>query len=140
MLSFSRPEKLPLKIHTGSSGTIYSYWVEKALLFPNWSSFSRQLPSAYVSNFSQIFSQPWGGGRGSYGRGGICSLLAGPLRQGKKSWSAGGLSRADRYSRQFLTTRPNRPVRQGKQGGPVQEGSRSGRYGGRGGCTYIITS
>jgi hypothetical protein len=39
--SFSRPEKLLLKIHTGSSGTIYSYWVEKALLFPNWSSFSR---------------------------------------------------------------------------------------------------
>ncbi len=39
--SFSRLEKLPLKIHTGSSGTIYSYWVEKALLFANWSSFSR---------------------------------------------------------------------------------------------------
>ncbi len=38
--SFSRPEKLWLKIHTGSSGTVYSYWVEKALLFPNWSSFS----------------------------------------------------------------------------------------------------
>ncbi len=48
--SFSRPEKLPLKIHTGSSGTVYSYWVEKALLFPNWSSFSRQMPSPYVSN------------------------------------------------------------------------------------------
>ncbi len=26
--SFSWPEKLPLKIHTGSSGTVYSYWVE----------------------------------------------------------------------------------------------------------------
>jgi hypothetical protein len=49
--SFSRPEKLPLKIHTGSSGTVYSYWVEKALLFPNWSSFSRQTPSPYVLNF-----------------------------------------------------------------------------------------
>ncbi len=48
--SFSRPEKLPLKIHTGSSGTIYSYWVEKALLFANWSSFSRQMQSPYVSN------------------------------------------------------------------------------------------
>ncbi len=33
--SFSRPEKLPLKIHTSSSGTVYSYWVEKALLFSN---------------------------------------------------------------------------------------------------------
>jgi hypothetical protein len=49
--SFSRPEKLWLKIHTGSSGTVYSYWVEKALLFPNWSSFSRQTPSPYVSKF-----------------------------------------------------------------------------------------
>ncbi len=48
--SFSRPEKLPLKIHTGSSGTFYSYWVEKALLFANWSSFSRKMPSPYVSN------------------------------------------------------------------------------------------
>jgi hypothetical protein len=48
--SFSRPEKLRLKIHTGSSGTFYSYWVEKALLFANWSSFSRQMPSPYVSN------------------------------------------------------------------------------------------
>ncbi len=38
--------------------------MEKALLFPNWSSFSCQLLSAYVSNFSQIFSQPWGGGGG----------------------------------------------------------------------------
>jgi hypothetical protein len=30
------------------------------------------------------------------------------------------------------------PVRQGKEGGPVQEGSRSGRYGGGGGggCMY----
>jgi len=56
--SFSRPEKLPLKIHTGSSGDIYSYWVGKALLFPNWSSFSRQTPRPYVFNFSQIFSQP----------------------------------------------------------------------------------
>ncbi len=27
-------------------------------------------------------------------------------------------------------------VRQGKEGGPVREGSRSGRYGGGGGCTY----
>ncbi len=48
----------------------------------------------------------------------------------KEEWVAGGLFRADRYSRQFLTMHPNRPVRQGKQGGPVQEGSRSGRYGG----------
>jgi len=52
--SFSRPEKLWLKIHTGSSGTVYSYWVEKARLFPNWSSFSRQMPSPYVSNFRRF--------------------------------------------------------------------------------------
>jgi hypothetical protein len=52
--SFSQPEKLPLKIHTGSSGTVYSYWVEKALLFPNWSSFSRQTPSPYVSGFRRF--------------------------------------------------------------------------------------
>ncbi len=63
--------------------------MEKALIFPNWSSFSRQMPSPYVSN-SCGFSC---GGR--YGLGGICSLPAGP-------------------------------VRQGKQGGPVWEGSRSG--------------
>jgi hypothetical protein len=59
--SFSRPEKLPLKIHTGSSRAIYSYWVEKALLFPNWSSFSRQLPSPYVSNFRRFSLNPEGG-------------------------------------------------------------------------------
>ena len=59
--SFSRPEKLPVIIHTGSSGTIYSYWVEKALLFANWSSFSRQMPSPYVSNFRR-FSLNSGGG------------------------------------------------------------------------------
>jgi hypothetical protein len=46
--SFSRPEKLPLKIHTDSSGTFYSYWVEKALLFPIWSSFSRHMLSRYM--------------------------------------------------------------------------------------------
>jgi len=40
---FSRPEKLPLKIQTDSSGTFYSNWVEKALLFANWSSFSPNL-------------------------------------------------------------------------------------------------
>ncbi len=51
------------------------------------------MPSPYVSN-SCGFSC---GGR--YGRGGICSL-------------------------------PTGPVRQGKQVGPVQEGSRSGGYGG----------
>jgi hypothetical protein len=33
--SFSRSEKLWLKIHTGSSRTVYSNWVEKALLFPS---------------------------------------------------------------------------------------------------------
>jgi hypothetical protein len=77
---------------------------------------------------------------GRYGRGGICSLPAGPVRQGKKSGSAGGFSRADRYGRQFLSMCPGRPVRQGKQDRPVQEGSRSGRYGGEGGCNYIITS
>jgi hypothetical protein len=62
--SFSRPEKLPLKIHTGSSGAIYSYWVEKALLFPNWSSFSRHMPSPYVSNFRRFSLNPEGGGGG----------------------------------------------------------------------------
>jgi hypothetical protein len=31
--SYSRPEKLPLKIHTGSSGTFYSYLVENARPF-----------------------------------------------------------------------------------------------------------
>jgi len=46
----SRPEKLPLKIHTGYSRTFYSYWVGKALHFQNWSSFSRHMPSPYVSN------------------------------------------------------------------------------------------
>ncbi len=46
-----------------------------------------------------------------------------PVQEGKKSGSAGGLSRMDRYSRQLLSTHPGRPVRQGKQGGPVQEGS-----------------
>ena len=59
--SFSRPEKLWLKIQTGLSGTVYLYWVEKALLFPNWSSFSRQMPSPYVSN-SCGFSLHLGGG------------------------------------------------------------------------------
>ena len=49
--SFSPPEQPRLKIHTGLSGTVQSYWVEKALLFPNWSSFSRQMPSRYVSKF-----------------------------------------------------------------------------------------
>ncbi len=55
--SFSRPEKLWLKIHTGSSGTVYSYWVEsggKALLFSNWSfeeKVGHFLPSPYVFNF-----------------------------------------------------------------------------------------
>ena len=34
----------------GLERTIYSWWVEKALLFANWSSFSRQMPSPYVSN------------------------------------------------------------------------------------------
>jgi hypothetical protein len=49
--SFSRPEKLPLKIHKGSSRTFYLYWVEKALLFPNWSSFCRHMPSPSLANF-----------------------------------------------------------------------------------------
>ncbi len=40
-------------------------------------------------------------------------------------------AQADRYSRQFLTTHPTgRPVRQGYQGGPVQEGSQVGMGGG----------
>jgi hypothetical protein len=59
--SFSRPEKLPLKFHTGSSRAIYSYWVEKALLFSNWSSCSRQMPNPYVSK-SCGFSLHLGGG------------------------------------------------------------------------------
>jgi hypothetical protein len=80
---------LPLKIHTGSSRAIYSYWVEKALLFPNWSSFSRQLPSPYVSNFRRFSLYPEGGGREVW-TGGICSLPAGPVRHGKKSGCAGG--------------------------------------------------
>jgi hypothetical protein len=75
--------------------------VEKALLFSNWSSFSRQTQSPYVSN-SCGFSLPLGGGGG---RG-----------------SAGGFSRADRYSRQFLSTRPGRPVRQERRVG-LQRGS-----------------
>ncbi len=83
--SFSRPEKLPLKIHTGSSGTIYSYWVEKALLFPNWSSFSRHMPSPYVSN-SCGFSLHLGGGgglKGRYGQAiGIDRGKTSPGRQG----------------------------------------------------------
>ncbi len=62
--SFSRPEKLWLKIHTGSSRTVYSYWVEKARLFPNWSSFSRQMPSPYVSNSCGFFLNSVGGGGG----------------------------------------------------------------------------
>jgi hypothetical protein len=67
--SFSRPEKLWLKIHTGSSGTVYSYWVEKARLFPNWSSFSRQMPSPYVFNFRgfSLKSGRRGGGLGHTG-------------------------------------------------------------------------
>jgi hypothetical protein len=74
--SFSRPEKLWLKIHTGSSGTVYSYWVEKALLFPNWSSFSRQTPSPYVSNFRRFSLNSGGGGGDGHGTGQIelCAL------------------------------------------------------------------
>jgi hypothetical protein len=65
--SFSLPEKLPLKIHTGSSGTVYSYWVEKALPFSNWSSFSRQMPSPYVSNSWEVSRNSEGGIEGRAG-------------------------------------------------------------------------
>ncbi len=51
-----------------------------------------------------------------------------------------GFSCGGRYGRGGICSLPTGPVRQGKQGGPVQEGSRSGQYGGGGGCTYIITS
>jgi hypothetical protein len=85
-------------------------------------------------------------GRGEGGMDGEGSVHCRPGRYGKERRvrPEGGLSWADRYSRQFLTTGPNRPVRQGKQGGPVQEGSRSGWYGGRGGLhlhhNQLITS
>ncbi len=46
--------------------------------------------------------------------------------QSRSAGRTGGVSRADRYRREFLTTRPNMPVRQGKQGRPVQVGSRPG--------------
>ncbi len=78
--SFSRPEKLWLKIYTGSSGTVYSYWVEKALLFPNWSSFSRQMPSPYVSNFCG-FSLHLGGGSFRHTRHKTTDIL---LREARK--------------------------------------------------------
>ncbi len=62
--SFSRSQKLLLKVHTDSSRTFYSYWVEKALLFSNWSSYSRQIPSPYDSNFRRFSLNSGGGGGG----------------------------------------------------------------------------
>jgi hypothetical protein len=41
--------------------------------------------------------------------------------QSRPAGRYGGVSRADRYRREFLTRLPNRPVRQGKQGG-AEEG------------------
>jgi hypothetical protein len=87
--------------------------------------------------FLRFFFSTWGGWGGRYGRGG---LPARPVRQGKKSGSAGGLSRADPYSRQFLTMRSNRPVRQGKQDGQYRGAQGQVGMGGGKGCTYIITS
>ncbi len=131
--SFSQPEKLWLKIHTGSSRTVYSYWVEKALLFPNWSSFSRQLTIPYVSSFCRFSLNPEGGGGGErYGR--EVSVHYRPGRYGKERrvGAQGYPGRTGTAGSSCPRAPTGRPVRQGKQGGPVQEGSRSGWYGGEG--------
>ncbi len=117
--------------------------MEKALLFPNWSSFSRQTPSPYVLNFRGFFlylgGKDWREAR-KEGHGvpvqDGCRVGLGPHRPA--SWANRRVGPRDTgLGCGLLTTRPGRYGKERRAG--RQEAARQVGTGGRVGYIEIDT-